>query len=158
MGCFEGDDAPQQSLWFLENDPVTRWVHMVSGLSFSSVTDVRDAHCHCRFTPIPSLSRVMQRGHSLEPREFPLLVGTVAGEADLMLWIPLPQSDFLQSWGLMMDYEGSHCGVMWAVGSPREQGLMWGLPRLSMNRCMLPPASFTFQQGGFLETKRSQAI
>lgn len=67
MGCFEGDDAPQQSLWYLENDPVTRWVHMVSGLSFSSVTDVRDAHCHCRFTPMPSLSRVMQRGHSLEP-------------------------------------------------------------------------------------------
>lgn len=50
-----------------------------------------------------SLSHVMQRGHFLEARVFPLLVGIVAGEADLMLWIPLPQSDFLQSWGPIVD-------------------------------------------------------
>lgn len=152
----------------LSGDSMTRWVHTVNRLPFSSVTDVRDCPLPLQVHPMPSLSHVMQRGHALEPRVFPLLVSTVAGEAHLMLWIPLPQSDFLQSWGPIVDfffcpgsyrsYEGPHCGVMCAVGSPREQGLMWGLPQLSMNRCMLPPASFTFQQGGFLETKRSQAI
>lgn len=93
---------------------------------------------------------------------FPLLVGTVAGEADFLLQVLLstiwlsPVLGAVGGEGLLAlifcpgsyrSCEGFHCGAMCAAGSPRGQGLRWGLPQLSMN--MLLPASCTSQQRGF---------
>ena len=147
---------------------MTRWVHTVNGLPFSSVTDVRDCPlplqvhphavtftCHAAWTCSRTPSVPLAAGYSGWRSTSDALDSASAIELSPVLGA---DSGLFFCPGSYRSYEGSHCGVMCAVGSPREQGLLWGLPQLSMNRCMLPPASFTFQQGGFLETKRSQAI
>lgn len=59
--------------------------------------------CHCRFTPMLSLSRVLQLGHSRTP-SVPLAGGYSSWRSRSDALDPLPQSDFLQSWGLMVDF------------------------------------------------------